>query len=98
MKPPVREMYEKSQIYQSLIIGALQNGVKVNDRQRFPTVAYVKLMDPWTSHKHSQQVNSIGGKRKEILDKCQKLMMLGETRMKLVSRSDLGVIMDLLRV
>ncbi|KAL6727041.1 hypothetical protein Aduo_008956 [Ancylostoma duodenale] len=29
--------------------------VKVNDRQRFPTVAYVKLMDPWTSHKHSQQ-------------------------------------------
>ncbi|RCN24247.1 SH3 domain protein [Ancylostoma caninum] len=63
--------------------------VEVNDRQGFVPAAYVKRIEPGTAHQHSQQqVNSIGGKQNEIEDKYQRLMMLGETRKRLVTKSN----------
>uniref|UniRef100_A0AC34F2Y3 SH3 domain-containing protein n=1 Tax=Panagrolaimus sp. ES5 TaxID=591445 RepID=A0AC34F2Y3_9BILA len=68
--------------------------VEVNDRQGFVPAAYVKRVEPGSTHYHAaatgQQPSSINARQNQIEDQYQKLLMLGEQRRRKLEESCKG--------
>uniref|UniRef100_A0A914P3Y4 SH3 domain-containing protein n=3 Tax=Panagrolaimus TaxID=55784 RepID=A0A914P3Y4_9BILA len=68
--------------------------VEVNDRQGFVPAAYVKRIEPGSTHYHAattgQQPSSINARQNQIEDQYQKLLTLGEQRRRKLEESCKG--------